>query len=724
MLKITRKINGYNLKPMTSNISSTCLGYVLMAVFIFATSFTMVANKNTDVSAINQPSSVIDDTSCMLSVDAGDDVESCGTNEVTLTATVSGQSECNDCLEYGIENTYRCGKDFYYVLWLKDDANNIVRRFSNVDLKWEEFADGTATLKGTVADNNDAQIVLEIDVTYTGRTATTPPDSPKDHFCNTEDSNGWIYYTGVTGTISQTDGSWSFDISRMGPAFQLGNGANVTEDEVGRYGASGWFTTNDSDFKRGDFNINIGPCITSETSEVTYLWSTGETTPSITVSPQENTSYTVTVKDCEDCEATDSVNVIIKDGLQVDAGEDQQICIGQDVTLTATVTGEGDCEECVEYGVGDTDYCRGRQHQFVVFINDNGTRLWMRNESLVWKENADGTATLKGNVFEYNSTNTTFEVDAVFSGRTSAPPVGSPKANICQAADATDWIYYTEISGTVAQVGGSLSYDISRRGEAFQVGAGANIFEYTANVFGGSGWFNLEGNPDSFGDFNINLECLQSTPNGIEYLWSTGETTPSITVSPEVDTTYSVTVNGCNDCGEDTDEVVVSVSDGLALDLGPDESVCIGTILTLTSPIEADSYLWSTGETTRSIEILAIEPTTYTLEITQGNCTGMDDLFVDIRFCEGRGAVGVFPTVLKSSDNLSLTMNSDNAQEVKISIHDLSGVAVGPVIVENMPKGASIINVNLAQFSELSSGMYVVMIVGENENIARKIIIE
>ncbi len=719
MLKITRKINGYNLKPMRTSIPSMLLGYTLMTVFIFATSFTMVANENTDVSSTNQPT-VIDDTSCMLSVDAGDDVEFCGTNEITLTATVSGQSECVDCTGvYGVENTDLCNKNQNYVLWLTGG-----RFFSNVDLEWKEFADGTATLTGTVFDYTSTQTTYEVDATFSGRTVNTPANSPKNHECNNEDSSGWIYYTEFTGTITSTDGTWSTELTRRGPAFQIGNGANVTETQQGKYGACGWFDTTDNECSVGDFNINIGDCVTTSTNEVTYLWSTGETTPSITVSPQENTSYTVTVKDCEDCEATDSVNVIIKDGPQVDAGEDQEICKGEEATLMATVTGEGDCKECVDYAVGNTDYCRGRQHQFVVFINDNGTRLWMRNEGLVWKENADGTATLKGNVFEYNSTNTTFVVDAVFSGKTSTPPAGSPKANVCQAADATDWVYYTEISGTVTQVDGSLSYDISRRGEAFQVGAGANIFENTANVFGASGWFNLEGNPDSFGDFNINLECVKFEPKGIEYLWSTGETTQSITVSPEVNTTYSVTVNGCNDCGEATDEVVVSVSDGLALDLGADESVCIGTILTFTSPIEADSYLWSTGETTRSIEILAIEPTTYTLEITKGNCTGMDDIFVDIRFCEGRGATSVYPTVLKSSDNLSLMMNSENAQEVKISIHDLSGVAVGPVIVENMQKGAGMINVNLAQFSELSSGMYVVMIVGEKENIARKIIIE
>ncbi|MEW7290320.1 T9SS type A sorting domain-containing protein [Aquimarina sp. 2304DJ70-9] len=540
-----------------------------------------------------------------LEVDAGEDQEVCEGDEITITATVSGESECTDCIAYGIENTYRCERDLYYVLWLKDDHRNRVRRFRNVDLVWQEFEDGTATLKGTVIENNSSQTTLEVDVTYSGRTVQTPPGSPKDHFCHEETAEGWVYYTGVSGTLTKTDGSWSFDISRMGPAFQLGNGANITEDEVGKYGASGWFNTTDNRYKRGDFNINIGECIDVVTSnEVTYLWSTGETTPSITVSPQENTTYTVTVEDCSGCTASDSVDVILSDPPQVDAGEDQDICKGEEITLVATVDGQGECEECVEYGVGDTDYCRGRHHQFVVFINDKGTRLWMRNVDLVWKENADGTATLKGNVFEYNSTNTTFVVDAVFSGRTVLPPEGSPKANLCQGADSSGWVYYTEISGTVTQVDGSLSYDISRRGEAFQVGAGANIFEYTANVFGGSGWFNLEGDPTSFGDFNINLECVKYEPKGIEYLWSTGETTQAINVAPEEDTTYEVTITGCTGCGEDTDIInvtVINCQGRSKTDVAIETTKVYPTLLSQSSTLHVDLYLNENQDVTTTL---------------------------------------------------------------------------------------------------------------------------
>ncbi|WP_405205155.1 collagen-binding domain-containing protein [Aquimarina sp. LLG6339-5] len=625
-------------------------------------------------------------------VDAGEDQEICLGDEVTLTATTDGNESCESCIEYGIQNTDYCKGNQNYVLWLDGG-----RFFSNVDLEWNELADGTATLKGTVFDYTDTQLNYEVDVVFTGKTGITPANSPKSHLCNDEDESAWQYYTEFTGTITSEDGSWSTTLTRRGPAFQMGNGANQTEKELGKFGACGWFDTNNSEYPVGDFNFNFGNCITSETNNTSFLWSNGETTESITVSPEEDTTYSVTVTNCNgcsatdevtvtvksavvdagddqniclgetvtlsaigegtfswsngettetitvsptetttyvvtatsgSCEASDSVTVVVNDPVIVDAGDDQEICLGEEITLTAQATGVN-CGDCVEYGIKDTDYCRGRQHQFVVFINDNGTRLWFRNVDLVWNDNTtDGTATLKGEVFEYNSTNTSFLVDATFSGLTNTPPVDSPKDSFCQSEDATGWEYYTEISGTITQIGGALSYDISRRGEAFQVGNGANVFEYTPQVYGASGWFNLEGDPDSFGDFNINIgDCISQEEGQVQYLWSNGETTQSITVSPEEDTTYSVTVTSCTDCvGED--EVVVTVNSATA-DAGDDQEICEGETTTLTVVGEGD-VLWSTGETTSTIEVSPLETTIFTVEVTNGNCSASDEVVVNV----------------------------------------------------------------------------------------------
>ncbi|WP_298544828.1 collagen-binding domain-containing protein [uncultured Aquimarina sp.] len=560
-----------------------------------------------------------DEISCQLTVDAGEDAEFCGEGEVTLTATISGESECVDCTgEYGVENTNNCRRDQDYVMWLTDGNNP--RWFSNVDLEWNELGDGTATLTGTIFDHTLTQMTYEVNAIYSGRTSTTPTNSPKGHECNTEDESAWIYYTGLTGTVASTDGSWSIDLSRRGPAFQLGNGANVTETEQGRYGACGWFNTTDGQYNRGDFNFNLGDCVTTSTTEVNYLWSTGETTPSITVN--QGGTYTVTVKDCENCEASDSVEVVINDAPQVNAGEDQEICLGDEVTLTATTDGNESCESCIEYGIENTDYCRGNQN-YVLWLK--GGRFFS-NVDLEWNELADGSATLKGTVFDYTNTQSNYEVDVVFTGKTTDTPANSPKEHECNTEDESGWEYYTEFTGTITSADGSWSTSLTRRGPSFQIGNGANVTETQQGKFGACGWFDTDDNEYSVGDFNFNLgDCITSETNNTSFLWSTGETTESITVSPDEDTEYTVTVTNCNGCSA-TDEVMVLVNSA-AVDAGDDQNVCLGETVTLTATGEG-MFLWSTGETTETITVSPTETTTYTVTATNETCEASDSVTV------------------------------------------------------------------------------------------------
>ncbi len=613
---ITIKLSENSKRRLQTNMLSVLFCVVLMLIFIGTSGFTKITNENNT----NSNDTSTEANICTLSVDAGEDVEICGNQEVTLSASVSGESTCTDCTEtYEIENTYRCGKDFYYVLWLKDDNNNVVRRFSNVDLKWQEFNNGTATLTGTVVDNNDSQIVLDVDVTYSGRTTTTPSESPKDHFCNTEDSNAWIYYTEVTGTVTQTDGSWSFDISRRGPAFQLGNGANVTEDEVGKYGGSGWFDTTDTDFNRGDFNINIGDCITTQNKEVSYLWSTGETTPTITVT--ESGTYTVAVTDCGDCEDNDTVTVTFTNPSTVSAGEDQSVCLGESAMLTAS---EGDT---YSWSTGETT-------QSISVTPDETTDYSV----IVTKGSCEGTDTVTVSV-----------EDLVVSA-------GDDKA-ICY-------------------------------GESV---------ELTAS-------------------------------EGDSYLWSTGETTQSIIVAPEATSSYSVTVSK-GDCSG-SDDIVVSVTRFRA-SAGEDVEICndggnpdafsFSKLSTIREPVtltasEGDSYLWSTGETTQSIIVSPTVTTSYIVTITLNGCEASAEVAVIVKDCDGgpTTVAAVYPTLLKPDGNLSVNLSLKKSQSVRISVHNLSGGTVGPVIRKNMTKGDAQMNIALGQFSKLSSGIYMIHIKGDN----------
>ncbi|MBR9846117.1 MAG: hypothetical protein GYB35_08425, partial [Algicola sp.] len=276
-----------------------------------------------------------------------------------------------------------------------------------------------------------------------------------------------------------------------------------------------------------DLTINLGESTTlTATGADAYEWSTGETTQSITVSPIIETTYTVTGT-TGTCENTDSVTVFLTGNEVVaNAGEDQTICNGSEITLTAT---------------GGVAY--------------------------VWN-----------------------------TGETTASINVSPENTTTYTVTAYD------VTGTISD-----SDDVVVTVNALpSVDAGADVTI-------------TEG------------ESTTLTANGADtYLWNTGETTQSIDVSPASTTTYSVTgfSNGC----EASDELTVTVEiETVVVNAGSDVSICEGESVTLTAS-GGSTYQWNTGETTSSIEVSPNATITYSVTAfnTLGTASDIDDVTVTV----------------------------------------------------------------------------------------------
>lgn len=116
---------------------------------------------------------------------------------------------------------------------------------------------------------------------------------------------------------------------------------------------------------------------------------------------------------------------------------------------------------------------------------------------------------------------------------------------------------------------------------------------------------------------------LNAGNTGSSYVWSTGANTQQITVTQPG--TYSVQIS--NRCYSGTFSIVLNRTAAPRVDLGPDGFVCNDAPRTLNAGNDGVTYLWSTGETSNTIEVNSAG--TYSVLVTNnGGCTATDELIL------------------------------------------------------------------------------------------------
>jgi hypothetical protein len=137
---------------------------------------------------------------------------------------------------------------------------------------------------------------------------------------------------------------------------------------------------------------------------------------------------------------------------------------------------------------------------------------------------------------------------------------------------------------------------------------------------------------------NVVLTSSSATGN----VWSTNATTQAITVSTSG--SYTVTVTDNNGCSSSSSATTVSVSNAPIPTINASTTqACSGDVITLTSST-ADSYTWSNGDTTQSIEVTSTG--SYTVTTTNVDaCAGVGASdAVTVTFTATPTAAGSFTT--------------------------------------------------------------------------------
>jgi gliding motility-associated-like protein len=324
---------------------------------------------------------------------------------------------------------------------------------------------------------------------------------------------------------------------------------------------------------------------------VDYVWNFGDgSQPDTNFLPSHTYttagSYTVTLIaiDSLSCKTSDSTHiyVVVLDPPVVNIGNDTTICGPLNITLNAGNPGMN-----YLWSTGATTQ--------TINVNTTGT---------YWVNVTNGQCS---------------DRDTIFITGLSVPPLGSD-TNMCIGNSLTlnagnpgaTYLWNTGATSQTISVSSSGTYYV-------EATAGACTLSDTVDVnFIPAPVVNLGNDTILCPGQTITLDA--GNP-GTTYLWNTGATTQTITIS--VPGNYWV----ISDNGSCTDADTISVSSLAVTNLGNDTTLCMGNPLTLNAGNAGANYLWNTGATTQSISVS--NSGTYYVTSSVGNCTQSDTVIVN-----------------------------------------------------------------------------------------------
>ena len=508
-----------------------------------------------------------------------------------------------------------------------------------------------------------------------------------------------------------------------------------------------------------DISICIGESTTlTATGNGDFLWNTGETTSSITVQPNSTTTYTVT-SSLGACTENESILVTVNEPPSVDLGADPSICYGEAVTLTANGAGDflwstGDTTASITvnptitttYSVIASNACTDAMtDEITVNVNPEIGLTVGSDISICIGESTTLTATGNGD-FLWNTGETTSSI--------TVQPNSTTTYTVTSSLGAC-----TENESVLVTVGESPSVDLGVNqsiclGESVTLTAtGAGNFLWST----GETTSSITVNPTNTTIYNVIASngCNESVSDDVtvvindipevnagsditivsgttteltatgqgSFLWSTGETTASILVNPTNTTIFSVTLTSSEGCSStDNIEVAVQVSNTeINADAGPDQNICPDFPDTMLTANGGDSYLWSTGETTKSISVNPTVTTVYIVEVFKDSVSSSDDVtvFIDEK-CNNvldLEAV-VYPNPTEGLLNINVP---DFSEKMNISIFNLNGQIVYAKSFEKTSNGGQLSHqINLSRFGK---GVYIVRFSNRYQSSSKKVLV-
>ena len=317
----------------------------------------------------------------------------------------------------------------------------------------------------------------------------------------------------------------------------------------------------------------------------THLWSTGDTTDSVSVSPV-GTYWVTTTSSCT--YKADTVHFI--NSASVNLGNDTSFCSGNSLVLSPTVAPG----TTLSWSTGTT-----------------GPSITVSTTGTYWVTVNTGSCTASDTI------NITLNpIPAVSLGPDTTVCSGSPP--LLQSTGAFAGASYLWSTGSTT---GSIYPAISGTYWETITQAGCSGSDSIIVTFDAPPAIEIN---DTFICMGSTITLSPAVTPASALAWSTGVVAPTITVNTAG--AYWVTAN--DGICTTTDTIHVAVIPLPVVSLGLDQSVCVGTPVVLQSSetYTAPSYLWSTGST--ATNIMPVTTDIYWLNVTVAGCTGSDTLQV------------------------------------------------------------------------------------------------
>lgn len=510
---------------------------------------------------------------------------------------------------------------------------------------------------------------------------------------------------GANTTLSATGAvSYSWD-NGLG----AGNGVSVSPAATTTYNVTGTDANGCQGTDQVTITVNPLPVVNAGTDQTicqgavisvagsgaqTYSWNNGVSN-GVSFAPASTQTYTVTGTDANGCQSTDQVVITVNPLPAVDAGSPPTVCQGGSVILNGSGAQAYSWNNGASNGVSfvpastqtytvtgtDANGCQSTD-QVVVTVNPLPT-IGAGADQVVCQ---GGTVVLSGTGgVSYTWNNGITNSNSFTPASTQTYTVTGTDANGCQGTDQA-----VVTVNPLPAVDAGAAQAVCQGVQVTLHGSGAVSYTWNNGVNNGVSFtcvstqtYTVTGT-DANGCTNTDQVTITVNPlpsvnagadqavcagvsatlNGsgaVSYNWNNGITN-GVSFTPGSTQTYIVTGTDANGC-QGIDQVTVTVNPLPVVNAGPDETICVGSSVTL-SGSGAQTYTWSTG-VSNGVAFTPGSTTTYTVTGTDANgCVNTDQVTV---------TVVPYPVAAVSSDVTSgytpLTVNFDNNSSNAGSYH-------------------------------------------------------